>query len=114
MFVYLLIAAELALLWVVFWYIYVREPRHRSHISPHMWGGYHGPADEPYVDPYLSYLESQRDLDATTRTYAQAPEFIWDSRVNRYVPVSQYEAQNFLARMAAKLDRQLSELNVRP
>ena len=113
MFVYLLIGAELAIIWGVFWYLYVREPAHRSHINPSLWGGY-TEGDEPYVDPYIADLERHRGDEHELKAYVQTEEFIWDSRSNRYIPVAQHEAQKFLSRLAAKLDRQFSQLNVRP
>lgn len=98
MFVYLLIAAELALLWWVYWYLYVREPKHRGHITPDTWGSY----------------DSAKVEEAALRAYVQPDEYVWDPRKQRYVRVSPHEVESFLARMAAKLDRQLSELNCKP
>lgn len=125
MFVYLLIAAELAILYVAFWYLYVREPKHKGHISGSLWGAYHEIHDEQQtVDPYLQWLqahgEAMREGDKAAAVahleaaYACAEEFIWDARLNRYVPVREYEARSFLAKMAEKLDRSLSQFNVRP
>jgi hypothetical protein len=98
MFVYLLIAAELALIWWVYWYLYVREPGHHSHISGGTWGSY----------------EHQRAEEAALKAYVRAEQYMWDQRKMQYIPVSQFEAESLLANMAAKLDRQLSELNVKP
>lgn len=113
MFVFLLIAAELALIYWVYWFLYAREPKHRAHINPGMWGSYND-RGEPYVDPFVTYLENHRDDEQNLRAYVRASEFVWDSESQRYVPVQQLEAQSLLGRMAAKLDRQLSVLNVRP
>jgi hypothetical protein len=98
MFVYLLIAAELALIWWVYWYLYVREPGHHRHISGATWG---------------SYVDSRAE-EAALKAYVQQEEFVWDQRNMRYIPVSQLEAESLLAAMAAKLDRQFSQLNVKP
>jgi hypothetical protein len=113
MFVFLLIAAELALLYWVYWYLYAREPKHRAHINGAMWGSYNDRGD-PQVDPFISYLENHRNDEQALKAYVLASEFVWDDQSKRYVPIEQIEAQSLLRRMAAKLDRQLSVLNVRP
>ena len=113
MFVFLLIAAELALLYWVYWYLYAREPKHRAHINGAMWGSYTD-RGEPAVDPFISYLENHRGDEEALKTYVLASEFVWDERSKRYVPTEQFEAMSLLGRMAAKLDRKLSVLNVRP
>lgn len=116
MFVYLLIAAELVLLWIVFWYLYVRDPKHRDVIRPQLWGGYDGSQWGNYAHPrtpvesYQQYQQScMQELD-----YAHVEELVWDAQGRQYVPVAQQEAQNFLNNMAKQLDRQFSELNVKP
>ena len=48
MFAYVLIAAELAILYSVFWYVFVREPR-PFELKENLWGFYDGPA-QPYVE----------------------------------------------------------------
>ncbi len=111
MFVFLLLTAELMLLYVVFWYLYVRDPKCKEHIKGDLWGAYEG--TERLHDYYPAYKEpacARVDQSA----YAHAEEFIWDANSSTYVPVSQYEAMSLLAKMAAQLDRQLSQLNVKP
>jgi hypothetical protein len=58
MFIYLLIAAELAILCTVFWYIYVQEPKSIKY-SAFNWGRYDSPeliaitAEDPQVSPWM-------------------------------------------------------------
>jgi hypothetical protein len=119
MFVYGLIGAELLLLYVVFWYLFVRDPKHKSHIRPNTWGAYKAGAWGVYsrdeqkqqnLDPWLAYQENYVDHEPN----AYAEEFVWNSQMNRYIPASEQEARSFLGRMADRLDRQLSQLNVKP
>ncbi len=111
MFVFLLISAELALLYVVFWYLYVRDPKCKERIKGDLWGAYEG-ADTS--QDYCPVYQEPACVKVDQTAYAHAEEFIWDSNSNSYIPVSQYEAMSLLAKMAAQLDRQLSQLNVKP
>jgi hypothetical protein len=42
MYIYILIALELAVLYTVFWYLYIRKPSHRERIVGNPWGLYEG------------------------------------------------------------------------
>lgn len=125
MFVYLLIGAELALLYVVFWYLFVREPKYKEHVHGATWGSYDERVKQNWwgaydnetesADPYLAYQEAYYAQYEQIDPNAHAEhKFVWDNKLHRYVPVSQYEATNLLSKMAERLDRQFSQLNVKP
>ena len=123
MFVYLLITAELAVLYTVFWYLYVREPKYKRHIAANMWGTYEESLTRDGADPTLPFIQGSYEhqlYEAYCRGELCAEEtnsqeeFVWDSSSNHYVPVSQLRDPAFLTQMAAKLDQTFSQLNVRP
>ena len=123
MFVYLLIAAELAVLYTVFWYLYVREPKHKRHISANMWGTYDEPMTRDGADPTLPFVQGSYEhqlYEAYCRGELSAEasnseeEFIWDVATHHYVPVSKLRTPALFGQMAAKLDQTFSQLNVRP
>jgi hypothetical protein len=73
MFIYVLIAVELAILYTAFWYVYVREPR-PIRIRGNRWGGYtEGELTAGGIGPTLPFLSalSQRDLPTTERGLAE-------------------------------------------
>jgi hypothetical protein len=92
MFVYLLITAELALVYTAFWYLYLRDPKDRENIQAALWGTY-----EESMDVYGPPL---------------AQEFVLDRVKNNLVPIS--ETGSVLVQMARSVDRTFSQLNVRP
>ncbi|MBC7996522.1 MAG: hypothetical protein IAF58_01165 [Leptolyngbya sp.] len=69
MFAYLLIAAELVVLYTVFWYIFLREPR-PYRIKSEMWGRYES-------DALARYFESFEESDGTCIDRNVAHEFDW-------------------------------------
>ena len=115
MFVYLLIAAELAILYTVFWYLYLREPNGSGRIKASMWGNYEKSWRLENSDPGLSLMHAC--ACAPEQTYhaansAMENELIFDQHTNHYVPVE--ESGSVLVRMANSIDRTLSQLNTRP
>src|SRR5688572_29343342 len=119
MFVYVLIVAELAVLYTVFWYLYVRKPECKRRISSDLWGSYdqsvhnepamlYAPVSSDQSNPDAYFLRARDEFHV-----AIASEFKLDQQTNRFVPVNQ-EAGSLLERMAAKIDRALSQLNVKP
>lgn len=91
MLIYLIIAAELAILYTVFWYVFVRDPKPYK-ISGPLWGKYDdgdvSPTSEPLVPFVISVSENAphwtaRTPDDAFRTAAgyNAPGKI--SRINK-------------------------------
>jgi hypothetical protein len=111
MFVYLLIAAELAVLYTVFWYLYLREPTDNRRISARMWGSYDND-DLEQADPTLPEVVRFGIKDLYDMPKVQCPEYVLDHKTNRYVQAE--ESQGVIKRMAAQVDRRLSRLNVKP
>ena|SRR5688572_2390071 len=127
MFIYLLIFAELAVLFTVFWYLYVREPKCNHRIKGVLWGAYD---DDEFYTTYGAGRQHNnvQNQDETAHRYASVPESEWslpshllqeelvlDPVKNRYIPIgSADEGHSFLVRLAMRLDRTLSQLNVRP
>jgi hypothetical protein len=121
MFIFLLIAAELAVLYTVFWYLYVRDPHHKKNIRGNLWGTYDAPENSdinpfayPRDDYGLAYLKAcEQELDCITPLYS-TDEMILDRETNRYVTVHRFETRSSVMQFLSKLDRALSHLNVRP
>lgn len=83
MFVHLLILSEFLLLFAVFWYLYLREPRPVRKIKSNTWGAY-----SPSTT--LCRIESA-DESIHSFVAGQRGEMIFDRRTNRWVPLqSQY------------------------
>ncbi len=113
MFVYLLIASELAVLYLVFWYLYVREPKCKRRISADLWGMYDRSMNPGQADPTLPFVQAlDRQRYYADAYHEKAPEYVLDHITNRYVPVA--EANGLMQRMAATVDSKLSQLNVKP
>jgi hypothetical protein len=113
MFVYLLIAAELAVLYTVFWYLYVREPQEKRRISANLWGTYEESLVDGRVDPTLPFLcHHEEEHQIYQGAYpAQVRQYILDLSTNHYVPV--VENATMLNRVADSLDRTFSQLNIK-
>jgi hypothetical protein len=112
MFVYLLIASELVVLYTVYWYLYVREPRVNRRISANMWGSYEQAADDQFVDPTLAFARHREGFENYSEAYASASsEYVLDPVTNHYVRVEQ--GDGLLGRISTDFDRQFSRLNVR-
>lgn len=115
MFVYLLIAAELGILYTVFWYLYVREPSSNHKISAQLWGSYEdsagvewkAPDGVPCWLPDCQTCSEQRNLLEAVRQ-----EYVLDKTTNHYVQVP--EGLSLLDRLATSVDRALTRLNVAP
>lgn len=137
MFVYLLIAAELALLYTVYWYLHVREPKHARRIGGNTWGNYgnlrvtaYGAGCKacctiklPISADSLSYSVSERD--EYDRRQELKPfmvpdwnEMSLDLKTNRYVPIESHTMScrvgSRFVRLVQIADDFLSEINVRP
>ena len=111
MFVYLLIASELAILYTVFWYLYVREPKVNRRISANLWGTYEESMMQ--ADPMLPFLRSDDYNRIYDEAYAStAREYVLDQVTNHYVPVG--DNATVVQRVAVSLDRTFSRLNVKP
>lgn len=70
MFAYLIIAAELLVLYTVFWYIFLREPR-PYRIKSEMWGRY----DTNALNRYFESLE--HELHETNASSAYSQDSAW-------------------------------------
>jgi hypothetical protein len=98
MFVYLLIAAELGVLYTVYWYLFLYEPQsaHKISAGNRLWGRYERPVD--YLDepdePFADELAS---------------DYILDLRTNHYVRISRQARLECLAR---QIDRAFAQLKV--
>ena len=122
MFFYVLITAELALLYSVFWYLFLREPTHSRRVGADTWG------------MYPQYRTALKDAGYRNQQQNIAPHFVevphtdpsaqpvilpvydeltLDLRTNRYVPVPEKQ-QNIFGRIVDTVDGQLSYLNIRP
>ena len=113
MFVYLLIASEFIVLYTVFWYLYIRDPKVKRRISANMWGSYQRASYDQLPDPTLQFARSCDDLNIYDGAYATpAYEYVLDQTTNHYVRAQQ--GGSLLGRVTAGLDRQFSRLNVRP
>lgn len=121
MFVYVLITAELAILYAVFWYLYLRDPLQRRNIVGETWGSYGesalttcGAEENQYQPCYAQtasqQVESQQVLPFMVPVY---DELTLDVRTSRYVPLPRKQA-NVFSHFVENLDCQLSTLNVRP
>jgi hypothetical protein len=117
MFVYLLIAAEIAILYTVFWYVYVREPKEGRRIQANLWGTYQD-AHNDTADPTLPFLLAQDRHSVYEEAYVPVQgheiygDYILDPRTNRYVRPQ--EVKGVLNRMASSIDRTFSQINVKP
>jgi hypothetical protein len=122
-FFYVLITAELTLLYGVFWYLFLREPTHARRIGAETWGMY---------PQYKAAMKSgfrtrQNNIAAAQAKYVEVAhedparpvilpvydEMTLDLRTNRYVPVPEKQ-QTIFGRFIDDLDGQLSTLNIRP
>lgn len=100
MFVFILISAELAILYTVFWYLYLREPRQARRISGDDWGSYNQATTSDGISAVKPFM------------VPQYKEMILDLRTNHYVPLPE-KRRTMLSFFAQQLDDCMSELNVR-
>ncbi len=131
MFIYLLIAAELAVLYTVFWYLYIREPQCHHRIEGNLWGRYESALPQSSADPMLpfatghdgnglSYVPGFARGEADWKkqfaaAYRPSEEFVLDQITNHYVVQrNALQGRSLILRMAVMLDNTLSQLNVRP
>lgn len=127
MFVYILITAELAILYTVFWYLYLRAPKHSRRIVGNTWGSYHPAATNGGIDASAftsdggvscahCYLQGGQQAQMSAVKPFMLPvhdEMMLDLRTNHYVPVPR-KRRPLLASLIQQLDECLSEFNVRP
>src|SRR5579884_3953454 len=102
MFVYLLIVAELGLLYGVFWYLYVREPRASKRINAQMWGRYDMPLEYQEAQAY-EHGECEECRRHEQMLAAVRQEYMLDQHTNHYVQVP--TPLSFLDRIATTVDR---------
>jgi hypothetical protein len=120
MFIYLLIASELAVLYTVFWYLYVRQPKCTHRIQGSLWGTYGDSAKTTNADPTISFARWNDEYSylmafehaRLSNKKAIEEEWMLDQKTSHYVPVD--NSGSLLRRMAAQLDRSFSQLNVHP
>ena len=112
MFVYLLIAAELAVLYTAFWYLYAREPKQERRIKGRMWGTYEDSPAALKADQSLSFLRHQDAYPTYGETsQIDTGEYVLDLTTNHYIRVQ--AGRKLLDRMAQTLDSTFSNLNVK-
>lgn len=121
MFVYLLIAFELALVYTVFWYLYLRNPQMKQRrIKGSQWGTYH---NSPYTadgGDYYPIINNEKankqssgnPVETLPSFVSYQAEFVLNERTNRYVR-EERQAQSLLSKMAATVDSTLGQLNAR-
>jgi hypothetical protein len=68
MFVYLIIAIELAILYTVFWYIFVREPK-PCKLKPGLWGRYEGLDVEDSLAYQLASADPTLPINGASNRY---------------------------------------------
>lgn len=117
MFVYLLIAAELTVLYTVFWYLFLRDSKAGHRIKGSTWGSYEGAFLDECADPTLPLAHAcactpEMPYHVHDSAKEQRQEFVLDKVTNHYVPIN--ESGSVLVRMANSIDRTFSQLNVRP
>lgn len=118
MFIYLLIAFELALVYLVFWYLYLRSPKIKRKIKGAQWGRYH---NSPYTTDgggYYPTINANAEPCGTPvePIHSFVPyksEFVLNERTNRYVNEERRQVKSLISKMASSLDSTLSQLNVR-
>jgi len=112
MFVYLLIGAELAVLYTAFWYLYLREPKYNHRISSSLWGSYEKLSASDDLDPRIGWLKPGKLVTPSDKKPDKQTEYVLDQATNRYIPVA--DSGGLITYFARKLDRAFSKLNVRP
>jgi hypothetical protein len=95
MFVFILISVELAILYMVYWYLFVREPKESRRISAANWGSY-----DSGTGGIKKFMVPEME------------EMVLDPKTNHYVPLQQPRG-SFLSSILHKVDDCLSELNVK-
>jgi hypothetical protein len=120
MFIYVLIAFELALVYLVFWYLYLRTPKIKRKIKGAQWGRYQ---DSPYTTDgggYYPTINGNTDREAcgtpVEPIHSFVPyksEFVLNERTNRYVRDERRQVKSLIAKLASSLDSTLGQLNVR-
>jgi hypothetical protein len=97
MFVFILISCELAILYTVFWYLYLREPKQARRITGDTWGAYGTKGGAEQVQAFMK---------------VKPEEMMLDLRTNHYVPLPQKQ-QSLFTTVMRHLDDRMSHLNVR-
>lgn len=122
MFIYAMIAAELVLLYVVFWYLFLRDPDPRRKIAGNTWGAYKNAlprydkeviVDDPARDDEPCSCEPEPAVRGFMVPHPR--ELVFDPRKNKYISVNQYNrSRTRLAIFLQSVDETLSKLNVKP
>lgn len=125
MFVYALIAAELGLLYVVFWYLYLRDAKKAKRFAATNWGRYQNsplsveeilPADSRAASADCQYCGCSETEHAVKGYMVPHPtELVFDRNKNRFISARKYyQTKLSFASLLQKIDEKLSHLNVRP
>lgn len=113
MFIYLLIAAELVLLYTAFWYLHLREPKRARRVASGTWGRY-----DNRVGTANGELQSRIEVQLKPFMLINCDEMTFDSQRNHYVaieyPSPYVDNRHWIAKLFWQLDNVASELNVRP
>lgn len=114
MFVFLIISAELVLVYTAFWYLYLREPAGYGRITASLWGTYIETVDNGF-DPSVPDMQSCQCSPLREQhymSYDHRLDFELDRCTNHIVPVA--ESGSVLVQVANKIDRTFSKANIRP
>lgn len=129
MFVYALIAAELGLLYAVFWYLYLRDAGKSKKFAANTWGRYQNSplqsrddsfydvdASSPVANLDCQYCGCSETEHAVKGFMLPRPgEMVFDRSKNRFISARKYHrTKQTVASLFQKIDEQLSRLNVRP
>ncbi len=126
MFVYALIAAELVMLYVVFWYLFLRDPDAARKIAGGTWGGYEKKKDSTRYEAAAVQTEEDHcdcqycgcsDAEHAVKAFmVPVPgELVFDRRKNRYISKRKYyRGRSRIANLLQRIDEELSRFNVRP
>lgn len=124
MFVYALIAAELCLLYAVFWYLYLRDAGKAKRITSANWGRYQNSplsveedllldARTPDDCQYCGCSETEHAVKGYMVPHPT--ELVFDRNKNRFISARKYyQTKHTFASFLQKIDEKLSHLNVRP
>lgn len=114
MFLYLIIIAELILLYGVFWFFYLRQPREltKREIDQNLWGNYNGgqanldrsESRDPHLEGYMVPCRERLIFDSRTNRYVSLPESL----------VNEVDKSDKLVKIGKKITETLDKLNVRP
>lgn len=115
MFAYAMIAAELVLVYLTFWYLFLRDPEPRRKIAANTWGCYQKPIRTECNAVTEHKSTQQGHSECTAGHHGHPAEMIFDPRNNKYISIKQFnQTQSSVALVLQRIDEFLSRLNVRP